>query len=305
VRVLDVVQAPFDRQIELLRAFGQLDEGWHRPLADACDVLMESRRIKRTEAARVIARMLGEMLTLVEVTDIGKHDDAAPHLAPLESRYLGRQRQIERRARADVETIYGHQRLERRETDFDLLDQDLLSREVWLAFGLKRRDLIAVGAAGGAVVGGVADAAFMGSSFLTGTLIGAAVGGALGYFTSDRLADVKVLRQRLGGQRLRYGPTTNVNFPFVVLGRARLHHDLVAGRTHAQRGVLMVDPDSRAPGAMNPLSDDRRRQLGRLFHRLRRAGTGEGRQIAVSELAAGIDDLLAESENSTEAASPA
>ncbi len=281
VRVLDVLQAPFAQQLELLRAFGQLHESWREPLERAIDALLDHRRAQREDAARAIAELAAAALTHRETKDVAKDEEPQRHRAAIEESYRGRLRQLEQRARADVEAIYGHDGLDRRESEMELLETDLFSQESWLVFGLKRRDLIAVGAVGGAIAGGMVDAATLGHSFLAGTLVGGVVGGALGYFTSDKLADVKVLRQPLGGQRLGYGPTKNLQFPFVLLGRALLHHAVVAGRTHARRDALVVGPDD-----VVAWSEAEKRELARLFARMRRSEAGtESRATAVSYLA--------------------
>jgi hypothetical protein len=288
VRVLDVLRAPFDKQIELLRAFGQLDAAWRQPLERAVDALLDDHQRQREDANRVIAELVFEALTYAETRDIGKHDDAQRYLPALEEKYRRRLREMERQARAEVESIYGHDGLDRREVEMELLDTDLLARETWLAFGLKKRDLITVGAVGGAVAGGVFDVALLGASFLTGSILGGLVGGTLGYFSSDKLAEIKILHQPLGGQRLRYGPSRNVQFPFVLLGRALLHHAMIAGRTHAQRSTLEIT----GVGEANPIDDAAKREFARLFDQIRRGGPDtEARVAALASLTESISKL--------------
>ena len=60
VRVLDVMKAPFDQQLELLRAFGQLRETWRQPLEEAVTALIEHRERQSADAARVIVDMIAE-----------------------------------------------------------------------------------------------------------------------------------------------------------------------------------------------------------------------------------------------------
>jgi hypothetical protein len=193
-----------------------------------------------------------------------------------------------------VELIYGHPGIERHESEMELLETDLLSKESWLAFGLTRRDLVTVGAIGGAVVGGVADVALLGASFLAGSVVGGLIGGTLGYLSSDKLAEVKILHQPLGGLRLRCGPTGNLQFPFVLLNRARLHHEVVAGRTHAQRGVLEVKTGEIAPGREPAsLPEETKRTLAGLFSALRRSEPGsEKRRTALEKLTTSVAALL-------------
>lgn len=279
VHVLDVLQAPFERQLELLRAFGQMRDAWRESVAEAVAALIEHRDGQAGDAARVIAELIAEALTHCETRDIDKDEDQASHTPALEARFHARLRQLERAARRDVEAIYGFDELDREEVDMKLLETDLLSRESWMVFGLKKRDLVVASATGGAIAGGVIDSALLGASFLAGSVVGGVIGGAVGYFSTDKLAEAKLLHQPLGGVRLRFGPSRNAQFPFVLLNRALLHHAIVAGRTHAQRGVLKVGDD--VPTArMAALSGATTRDLTRLFDRLRRTEPGTDSRAA-------------------------
>lgn len=279
VRVLDVLQAPFDQQIELLQAFGQMRESWRGPVEEAVVALVNHRAQQADDSARVIAELMADALTHREIKDLAKGEDPTRHTAALENTYRSRLRQFERRARSEVEAIYGFDELDREEVDMDLLETDLLSHESWLVFGLNKRDLVVAGAAGGAIAGGVIDAALLGASFLAGSVVGGVLGGAFGYFSSDKLADVKVLHQSLGGMRLRCGPTRNLQFPFVLLSRSLLHHALVEGRTHAQRGVLKVGTagDSGKPAA---LPQGAVREFSPLIKRVQRTEPGSASRAA-------------------------
>jgi hypothetical protein len=289
VRVIDVLKAPFEQQIELLRAFGQLREEWREPLHTAVEALLHQRQRQRADAARVIAEMIEAALTYQENKDIPQDAPTQEPARALEEKYRGQLRRLERKAHDEVELIYGYKNVERRESDFELLESDLLASETWLAFGLKKRDLIALGAAGGAIAGGVFDASLLGSSFLAGTVIGGIAGGAFGFLSADKLTEVKILHQPLGGQRLRCGPTKNLQFPFVLLGRARLHHALVAARTHAQRSALVLNEDS--PNL--PLEEATKRELAQIFAQLRRSPIGSEKHVqALETLTARIETLL-------------
>jgi hypothetical protein len=280
VRVLDVLQAPFAQQLELLRAFGQMRETWRLPVDEAIAALVEHRARQGADAARVMAEMIAEAIGHRETLDLGKEEDTTRPAAAVEETYRRRLRQIETLARREVEGIYGFDELDREEIDMAVLDTDLLSKESWLVFGLKKRDLVVVSAAGGAIAGGVVDVAFLGASFLAGSVVGGVIGGALGYFSSDKLADIKLLHQPMGGVRLRCGPSRNIQFPFVLLNRALLHHAVVAGRTHAQRGVLKIGEGSEPIAETTRFSSGTTRELARLFERLRRSEPGSESRAA-------------------------
>ncbi|HEY3516481.1 MAG TPA: DUF3482 domain-containing protein, partial [Gammaproteobacteria bacterium] len=101
-----------------------------------------------------------------------------------------------------------------------------------------------------------------------GAGIGAAIGAAGTLAGAGRLAKVSVLGQPVGGYELRVGPITDPNFPWVLLGRALLHANLVAERNHARRESLALDARAGAHLA-DGIDAERRRALDSMFRRLR------------------------------------
>ncbi len=63
VRVFDAMRADFTRRIDLLRAFGAIDETWAAPLNRAADVLVQDRERRKSRAAGEIADLLIAVLT--------------------------------------------------------------------------------------------------------------------------------------------------------------------------------------------------------------------------------------------------
>jgi len=271
VRVFNALAVEFDKRIALLEAFSQLDESWEGPMRRAAVVLREQREVRREASAQVIAAMLLDVLTLRERRKLETRADPTPHKPALEQKLRDRIRARERACRQQVQALYRHHRLELDEDELDVLGDDLFSEATWTAFGLSRGELAKLGGFGGALAGGAAgasiDLTLGGLSGLAPTLLGTAaggLGGALGgWWTSDRLAKIRVLDQPLGGKLLEAGPIQNPNLRFVLLGRAVAHHHLVANRTHAQLGVAAVSPPPKWP-------DDRKRRLARLFRDIAR-----------------------------------
>jgi hypothetical protein len=75
----------------------------------------------------------------------------------------------------------------------------------------------------------------------------------------------------MGGMQLRVGPITTPNFPWVMLGRALLHHRLVAERNHARREALVVDAIS-GTHLSESVEPDIRKRMARAFKRIREEG---------------------------------
>lgn len=292
VRVFNALTAEFEKRQELLRAFGQLKDEWRRPLEEAVEALQADRERRRRHAADAIAAMMTRALTLSVTKRLGPDDDPTPHKPKLEEQLRERLRRLEDESRARVDDIYDHHALARRERALDLLEQDLFSERAWLAFGVKLRDVIAAGAAGGAAAGAWVDVVAHGGTFFTGMGVGAVLGGAAAFFSAHKLAQVKVVTLPLGGTELRCGPPQNANFAFVLLNRARLHHRLVSSRTHADRRDLDIDEASQC-SPMPELDRARRKELMRIAKRLQKAGRkGQSEPGADPELGALVEAVL-------------
>ncbi len=293
VRVFDAVMAEFDKRVDLLRAFGQLREEWREALERAVHCLEQHRERQRRLAARAIAGGLVSMLGFEVEEKLTSRGELDRVRSGIEARFQDGLRSLEQRCRDEVEMIYSHRRIERREAALELLDEDLFAEKTWLVFGLRKSELMATGAMGGATTGAVVDAQLGGMSFMLGALLGAGVGAALGWWTADRLVKVRVLDVPLGGEKLVAGPTRNRSFPHVVFNRARYHHWLVARRNHSLRGelALLDRPDEALP----PLSKDHRSGLERRFEQLRK---NPDRPDAMEGLVGAIADIFAADERS-------
>lgn len=274
VRVIDALRADFTTRRRLLKAFGELESAWRAPLEDAIEALDAVHESQRNAAAREIAQFVGTALTLVVERRVEAGDDPTRLERELEAEYKQRLSQLEARHRKAVQNVYGHRVLEAHASELEILESDLFSEGTWLQFGLRRRDLVTLGAIGGATTGGVIDVALGGASFLVGAAAGAAVGGVLGWLGAGRLAELRVIDQPLGGRLARYGPSRNPNFAFVLYGRARYHCGLLSTRTHAMRDVLELDVDLEN---RLPLDGASRRALAEAFGKLSKRGPDSAR----------------------------
>ncbi|MFO7285856.1 MAG: DUF3482 domain-containing protein [Gammaproteobacteria bacterium] len=268
VRVFDAVRADFSKRIELLRAFGAIDESWAPALNRAADALMAERERRKRRAAHEIVVLLETALAATVTLPLRGHEPDPEAERRGRERLRDIVRDAERSERRAVQDIYHHPGLEARETSESFLAEDVFSKRSFSIFGLSPAQLALTGAASGAVAGGVIDAALGGASLLLGAGIGAAIGAFGALAGADRLAKVRVLGQPLGGFELKVGPIQDPNLPWVILGRALLHVRLVAERNHARREVLVVDAAGSGHLA-DSIDAPRRRELEKLFRKLR------------------------------------
>ena len=290
VRVTDAVTAPFEWRLQVFRAFAELREDWSDSLTRAADALTAERSHARQESSSKIVAMVAFALTHREEQRVAGDDDPRAFESCLAEQYRDKLREEEHRCRKKIEALYRFEQLQRCGSGMEFLDDDLFGEDAWLRFGLSRPRLMKVGAAGGALAGFGVDAILGGTSMLLGAGIGAAVGGAAGWFSAGTFAKLKFKDSPLGGRLARYGPSTNPNLPFVLVGRARAHHDVVAGRSHAKRDVAEIqDSDDD----LNPLDAEQRQRLAKAFESIRKSGIGSTRRSkAMMALEREIETLL-------------
>jgi len=186
-----------------------------------------------------------------------------------------------------VEEVFHYHNLQRSEEALALEDSDLFRVEDWYLWGLSRKSLAAVAGSAGAIIGGgagmVVDGATGGLLSGLGTLMsgaaGAITGGVGAWRYAEEIAQFRVKGIPTGGKQLTYGPSRNLNFPFVVLGRALLHHKLLCHRTHADRSDLALDAD-----LLEQVDESQRRKLARLFAQIRAGKREEERRAELVAL---------------------
>lgn len=287
VRVFDAMHADFDKRLDLLRGFAELDERWKPALIQAVSALTGEREARLRQSAADIADLLCDVLSFDARQALGPADandgQRQTLQATLTDQLKARIRRREAEARKAVAERYRHFQASSG-TDTDrLLETELFARESWQLFGLSRQQLLVTGAISGAVAGGGFDLLLGGASLFLGAGVGAVIGSASAWFGSEELAKVSVLGQALGGKVLQVGPVQDANFPYVVLGRARLHHQLISERNHARRETLALDL-AAAEHQMDQLAPELRRRLARQFGKLRSDGVSDDRRTALAAL---------------------
>lgn len=289
VREFDAVHADFEKRIALLRGFVELDESWRAPLDTAVGALVadNERRLKRSAA--MITNCVEACLTRTRTTRLNENVDRETQAGALSEKLLNDLRALESDARDQVQDVYQHGRLQRTDAGSLVTDADLFTQDDWEIFGLSRSQLLWTGVVSGALAGGGVDLVLGGASLLLGAGVGAVLGGASTWFGGDELAKVKLLGQSLGGPVLKAGPVGAPNFPWVLLGRAWLHHRLVAERNHARREALVISvADNTA--MMDRLPEALRRRFVQLFSKISSAGSADDTDRHALEAA--VADLL-------------
>lgn len=249
VRKFDAVRASFEQHLSLLRAFGQLEPSWEKPLQQATHFLSMQRQQRQSQAANIIAKALIDMTafqekrTLTREQSLGNNDNVLED--KLKQSWYAHQRQREQTLRTDIEHLYQHQRIRRQEAELQWhSEHDLFSEDSRKHWAVSRRYLATAGFGAGAISGVGIDALTFGTSFGTGALLGGLIGAAGSYYYGGKLL-LPVLKIGLLNNGLKiatFGPVQDSQFAYVVLGRAVHHWWHISHRNHAGRGLLDLAP---------------------------------------------------------------
>jgi len=243
VRTFNPITTTFSDHISLLESISQLKEEWTQPIKGAITILEELHQQKVEQTVNTIALNMKKSLSLVHAQSIKGQKATTKEEESSKEKYQHKIVKYEKSQRKSIESIWNHKSIEKIEDNLVLDGVGLFSNESASIFGLSEKELIITGASAGAMGGLGIDLLFGGSSFFLGSIIGGAVGGIGAKFGFNNLYEVKLLGKKLGKRELTVGPMQNLNFPYILLGRALYHSSMVAKRSHALRGSLKLDDE--------------------------------------------------------------
>lgn len=247
VRVFNPFDTEFSKHQQLLKTFALLDEAWQKKLDYACDILQQQLQQRQQQSAMLISQMISNCLRHSERVEIPANTELSEQQkTDLQTHYQQSITSFEQQCRKKVESIYRYDHLVRQEAEFEvgLISADLFDQTQWQLYGLNKTQLTAVSAASMAGAGSLIDLSLGGASFMLGAIGGGISGAAGAWLYSDKIAEVAKQNSNNKSQTLSYGPSSNLNFPFVLLGRALAHHQLLLKRTHAYRDTLNIKHDN-------------------------------------------------------------
>jgi hypothetical protein len=303
VRNFDAHAASFRERLQLLALFRELVEGWRAPLGRAIERLgVEQTRRLHESALAIAARIVDGVTHTIELS--AKPEGPSPEeQRAAEQRFQDDLREIEQGGQRQVEQLYRHHRVASQNTPLDrpVFSRDLFSERVWSSLGLSAGQLVAAYSVAGAAAGGAVDAVVGGAAFLTGTVIGAALGGATALWQLGSRAIAVTAVESIGerlrktaepGRRFRVGPHQHPNFPFVLLDRALLHHEAIRYRAHALNATGELNLDTNE-SRTRELPVAMRQRLTKLLSRCRKSPSADHEETRL-ELARLIEKLLTE-----------
>lgn len=274
VRVFNPNKASFEKQVELLQAFGELEEAWKPEINEAIAALQKNRGQRLQLVAAEISQTIICMLEhRIEQQIVENQEDLPSIRRELELKFLNELRAMEYQLRKRVEELCEYFKLNREEPELEVLEPEFLfSEESWRLFGLSKTEVLTYSALGGSIVGGSVDAVTGGASLFAGAIIGGVVGVVTAALSAQQLVHAKLVSIPLGKNLLVLGPIKQLSFPHMVFNRARLHYYLLSRRTHAHRNVLYIGQEQNVSHEIPELSRGQKDELERIFSKTRSGG---------------------------------
>jgi len=244
VRTFNPIESTFREHLELLEGMSHLKEEWRRPIKFAITILEELYQKKVEKSIDIIVDNIQKTLSFIYRLNVKGEKATSEEEEKAKIAYREQIVKFELEQAKAIEAIWNHRSIEKIENILSLEKVGLFSEESASIFGLSEKGLIITGASAGAITGVGVDLMFAGHTLFMASLIGGVVGGVGAMFGFNNLYEVKFLGQSVGKRELTIGPMKNLNFPYVLLGRALYHNALIAKRSHALRGTLDLDKDT-------------------------------------------------------------
>jgi len=240
VQVFNPMNQQSQQQQNILSSFAVLDPTRKIQIEHAQSVLSNHKLTVKKQSAYLIATYLQKAISQIFTSPLPS-DALLESIQPaLKARYTSKQKSLESLLVEDLKQCHSHSSLTT-EVDPLVFDfPDLFDQNHWYLFGLSRSKLISLSAAAGAATGALVDLSVGGTSLMTGSILGGITSGAAAAWLSAAPEKTRIVNLPLGGKQLQIGPIDNIQFSFVILGRAIAYQHAISKHTHANRLPLQV-----------------------------------------------------------------
>lgn len=244
VRVFDPMKADFQKQLAVLSAFAELYEPWRASMESTIERLQQYVQRLEQQGALLVAEYLVQMLGHVSSVRVPSGFVDAILQASLKAEYQAGLRKIEATMQQQLKALFAHSHMSVQGQALQADYPDLFDSSHWYLYGLDRQKLVTLSASAGAAAGAVLDAGVGGTSLMTGAVAGGLLSGLASLAATFRPDKLRIKGIPLAGKTLTAGPTRELTFIFVLLGRAVNFLDMILRRTHADRSVAAVENSS-------------------------------------------------------------
>lgn len=244
VRTFNPMTVTFEEHISLLESMSHLKEEWQENIKIAIKSLKDEHERKVELSIDTIMDNIKKSISFVYKYPIKGKNVSNQEEESAKKVYRNKIIGYENIQKRTIEEIWKHKGIDKIEDELRLDEVGLFSQESASIFGLSEKELIVTGASAGAITGAGVDLLFAGSTFFTASIIGGIIGGIGAKFGFNNLYEIEIIGGRTIGKReLAIGPMKNLNFPYILLGRALYHASTIAKRSHALRNKIELNKE--------------------------------------------------------------
>lgn len=241
VRVFNPMTADHQKQFTVLSAFAELHEPWRVGIEQTVSFLQSYFQQLEAQGAMVVSEHLVNMLSHVSDIKIPAQFTENILQETLKQDYQQTLRHIEASMQKQLQALFAHPTMRLHTQTLTADYPDMFDSSHWFIYGLDRQKVIALSASAGAAAGAVIDIGVGGASLMTGAVAGGVLSGLASFAATLRPEKLKIKGVPIAGKRLTAGPTKDITFAFVLLGRAVDFLHTILNRTHANRTVMELD----------------------------------------------------------------
>lgn len=240
VRVFNPMTADHQKQFTILSAFAELYEPWRTEIEATITTLTHYFIQLEQQGGYVVAEHMQRMLSHVSEIKVPTDFAKTRLQQALKHNYQSTLRHIEASMQRQLQALFAHPDMQSHAQQLTADYPDLFDSSHWYLYGLDRQKIIALSTSAGAAAGAVIDVGVGGASLMTGALVGGMISGIASAFATSKPEKLNIKGIPLAGETITAGPTRELTFIFVLLGRAIDFLEMILHRTHADRTIVDV-----------------------------------------------------------------
>ena len=240
VQVFNPMNADLQEQVTLLNAFALLEPKWKNNLKLVISDLLEQENNFMQQSIGILGDLLVECCSYQFQQKVLTKEQAESTQGFLKIQYNNHLIKQEKQAHHALLDLFSYHKIQIDKEELKVAP-DLFDTEQWYLWGLNKNQLAIMSTMAGVATGAVADMALAGSSFLLGAVGGGILGFTSAFFGSDYIGKLKLKGLPLGGYLAQQGPITDLNFPYVIIGRFLYLYQQLKNKNHADRNDVELN----------------------------------------------------------------
>ncbi len=240
VQIFNPMNADLKEQVALLNTFALLEPKWKDNLELVISDLKEQEHSLMRQSIGILSDLLVECCSYQFQQKVFSKEQAESTQEFLKIQYNNYLIKKEKQAHHTLLEIFSYHQILIDKEELKIAP-DLFDTEQWYLWGLNKNQLAVISTMAGVATGAVVDMALAGSSFLLGAIGGGVLGFTSAFLGSDYIGKMKLKGLPLGGYLAQQGPITDLNFPYVIIGRFLYLYEQLKNKNHADRNDVELN----------------------------------------------------------------